>query len=70
MTKAARKYWDTLERYWPASEQCEHCDGVDSSFVRIDTVRGHICPPCDVVYDEMFDGIAPKRERARKAGGK
>lgn len=49
-----REYWSTFGQVYPATIQCEHCDGVDSHFVRIDNLRGHVCPPCDLVLDEMF----------------
>ena len=37
-----------------ARRECEHCDGERSLLVREDSLRGHICPPCDSSLDEMF----------------
>lgn len=49
-----RVYYDTRLCCWPASSQCEHCDGSDSSMVRVDYLRGRVCPPCDDVLDDML----------------
>ena len=54
ITVGTRRYHDTRGRCWPVSQQCEHCDGVDSDYVRNDDLRGLVCPPCDVALDEMF----------------
>jgi hypothetical protein len=37
-----------------SSPACEHCDGVESSLVREDALRGWICPICDCQLDELF----------------
>ena len=34
---------------------CEHCDGERSHRVRLDELRGFVCPPCDSALDEMLD---------------
>jgi len=34
---------------------CEHCDGERSRRVRLDALRGYVCPPCDSALDEMLD---------------
>lgn len=33
---------------------CEHCDSEQSPKVRVDPLRGFVCPPCDSVLDEML----------------
>ena len=33
---------------------CEHCDGERSPKVRLDHLRGYVCPPCDSSLDEML----------------
>lgn len=50
-----RIYYDTTGRCWPASRECEHCDGECGPWVRCDDLRGLICPTCDSALDEMFD---------------
>ena len=49
-----RVYYDTRGRSYPATIACEHCDGADSDYVRVESLRGHVCPPCDAVLDEML----------------
>lgn len=34
---------------------CEHCDGEHSDRVRLDPLRGFVCPPCDSALDEMLE---------------
>lgn len=41
---------------------CEHCDGEHSPKVRLDDLRGYVCPSCDSALDEMFDECADKIE--------
>jgi hypothetical protein len=50
----ARRYRPTDGKPWPACQQCEHCDGVHSPLVRIDALRGHVCPLCDVALDALL----------------
>ena len=33
---------------------CKHCDSERSPKVRLDTLRGFVCPPCDSALDEML----------------
>jgi hypothetical protein len=47
-----RTYWDTRTKTWPACQECEHCDGSNSSFVRNDPLRGLVCPQCDKILDQ------------------
>jgi hypothetical protein len=54
VTDDGRRYRDTIGRYWPASSQCQHCDGENSDWVRADRLRGLVCPTCDSALDEMF----------------
>jgi hypothetical protein len=43
---------------------CEHCDGERSPEVRLDDLRGLVCPPCDSALDEMLgEGSYAKRAR-------
>lgn len=48
-----RTYQDTRESSYPACQQCEHCDGEKSPLVRVDALRGRVCPVCDEAIDEM-----------------
>jgi len=57
-------YGSTVGQSYPATIPCEHCDGVDSELVRVDNLRGHVCPPCDLVLDEMFGRPELKGDRA------
>lgn len=43
---------------------CEHCDGERSPKVRIDALRGLVCPPCDSALDEMLGEGAFTRKKA------
>ena len=43
---------------------CEHCDGERSPLVRVDALRGNVCPPCDSSLDEMFGEGTFARRRA------
>jgi hypothetical protein len=53
-TVRRRRYWDTRGRCLPLGSCCEHCDGERSEYVRIDDLRGHVCPECDSSLDEML----------------
>jgi len=33
---------------------CEHCESERSTKVRLDDLRGYVCPPCDSALDEML----------------
>jgi hypothetical protein len=46
--------WTTPFGPLVSTPSCEHCDGERSRYVRIDTLRGHVCPPCDSSLDEML----------------
>ncbi len=37
-----------------STPQCEHCDGVDSHMVRVDDLRGFVCPRCDSFIDAIL----------------
>lgn len=59
--KPIRKYgrdyfdaWTTPSGCLVSTHECEHCDGERSRYVRIDSLRGHVCPPCDSSLDEML----------------
>jgi hypothetical protein len=49
-----RRYHDTAKATYPSSRQCEHCDGESSPLVRLDYLRGLVCPHCDVALDTML----------------
>lgn len=46
--------WTTSFGSLVSTPSCEHCDGERSRYVRIDPLRGHVCPPCDSALDEML----------------
>lgn len=46
--------WTTPFGPYVSTPSCEHCDGERSRYVRIDCLRGHVCPPCDSALDEML----------------
>jgi hypothetical protein len=58
---AGREYRETDGPgiYTPHGTGCEHCDSERSTLVRIDRLRGHVCPPCDSSLDEMFEERSP-----------
>lgn len=61
-----RRYFDHLTTprgMMVSSPCCEHCDGVDSTLVREDDLRGWVCPVCDSALDEMFSEGAYRRHR-------
>jgi hypothetical protein len=67
-TVDGRKYfdaWTTPSGGLVSTHECEHCDGVRSRYVRIDDLRGYVCPDCDSSLDEMFDEQPPGREARR-----
>ena len=33
---------------------CKHCQGENSAKVRLDPLRGFVCPSCDSALDEML----------------
>ncbi len=44
---------------------CEHCDGERSHKVRLDALRGYVCPSCDSSLDEMLgEGSYAKKQRS------
>lgn len=46
--------WTTPHGATVSTPECEHCDGERSRYVRIDQLRGHVCPDCDSSLDEML----------------
>ena len=46
--------WTTPFGPYVSTPSCEHCDGERSRYVRVDMLRGHVCPPCDSALDAMF----------------
>lgn len=57
MVKDGRRYFDAWTTPYGNSVStlpCEHCDGERSRYVRIDYLRGHVCPACDSSLDEML----------------
>jgi hypothetical protein len=52
-----RHYHDTAKVAYPACRTCEHCDGESSPLVRVDYLRGLVCPHCDVALDVMLDEV-------------
>jgi len=46
--------WTTPFGAFVSTPSCEHCDGERSRYVRIDYLRGHVCPPCDSSIDVML----------------
>lgn len=58
IAKYGRRYfdaWTTPHGASVSTPSCEHCDGERSRYVRIDPLRGHVCPECDSSLDEMLD---------------
>lgn len=49
--------WTTSQGPYFSSPPCEHCDGERSRYVRNDSLRGWVCPPCDASLDEMFSDL-------------
>jgi hypothetical protein len=69
-TVEGRRYFDAWTtpscvagRALVSTPECEHCDGERSRYVRIDDLRGYVCPDCDSSLDEMFDEQPPGRGR-------
>lgn len=57
ITVDGKRYFDAWTTSFGAlvsTPECEHCDGESSRYVRIDRLRGHVCPACDSALDEMF----------------
>lgn len=55
--KYGREYfdaWTTSYGSLVSTPSCEHCDGERSRYVRIDDLRGFVCPDCDSSLDEML----------------
>jgi len=46
--------WTTPYGALVSTPSCEHCDGERSRYVRIDNLRGFVCPDCDSSIDEML----------------
>lgn len=45
---------DLAGRIVAITRPCEHCDGEHSTQVRVDDLRGFVCPACDSALDEML----------------
>jgi hypothetical protein len=61
--RTGRRYFDARTTPYGmqvCTHECEHCDGEHSRMVRIDDLRGFVCPSCDSALDEMLHEDHPE----------